>query len=64
MMISLFVEESILEAFVDFINEKQFESNGHLIRRCWHLDRNVTGKSHLVEVSVSYDQYIRLADNE
>jgi hypothetical protein len=64
MTISLFVEEAILENFVDFINEKKFEDNGHLIRRCWHLDRNVTGKSPLVEVSVSYDQYIRLADNE
>jgi hypothetical protein len=64
MMITLFVEEPILQNFVDFINEKQSETNGNIVRRLWHLDRNVTGAEKLVEVSVSYDQYIRLADNE
>ena len=57
-------EEPILQNFVDFINEKRFETNGNIIRRLWHLDRNITSKTNLVEVSVSYDQYIRLADNE
>jgi len=64
MTITLFVEEPVLQNFVDFINENQSEINGNIIRRLWHLDQNVTGVEKLVEVTVSYDQYIQLADNE
>lgn len=63
-MITLYVEEPILQNFVDFINEKSIEFNGNIIHCLWHLDRNTAGTEKLVEVSVSYDQYVRLADNE
>jgi len=64
MTITLFVERAILENFKDFIDEIEFESNARIIRHCWHLDRNAIGSSPLVEVTVSYNQYVCLADNE
>ena len=62
MTISLYVEEHILTNFHKFVQGIDEETNGTIIRRCWHLRREVNGP--LVKVTVDYDDYIRLADNE
>jgi hypothetical protein len=63
MTITIHVEEEILGNVVDFLNwetAKDYEKEGAIIRGKWHL-RPVEGS---IEVAVTYDQYIMLADNE
>ena len=63
MSITIYVEEPILENLVTFLNwatQDEFAEEGDNIRGRWHL--RDTGNT--VEVTVSYDEYIMLADNE
>ena len=62
MTIKLYVEKLVLEFFHLFIKGEYPASNGTPIRGRWHLGRDTDAE--LVEVSVTYDDYIRLADNE
>lgn len=59
MKITIFVEKNILKDLVSFLlNGVQDESS--VIRGKWHLSY----EKDTIEMLVSYDQYIILADNE
>lgn len=60
MTIRLYVEKLVLEFFHQFV--KDTTTNGTPIRGRWHLGRDTDAE--LVEVSVTYNDYVRLADNE
>jgi hypothetical protein len=64
MTITVYVEKKVLDSFYQFIQGIDEETNGTIIRRHWHLDLNTPKEYHLVGVQLSYDNYIKIADNE
>ncbi len=63
MTITIFADKPILENLVRFLNwgdHEEFIEEGNNIRGRWHLHPEMD----TVQVSVSYDEYIMLADNE
>ena len=63
MTITVYVEEPILENLSNFLNwntQDEFVEEGNTIRGRWHLRE----APNTVETTISYDEYIMLADNE
>ena len=63
MIITIFVDKPVMDNLVHFLNwsdQNEFVEEGNNIRGRWHLYPEMD----TIQVAVSYDEYIMLADNE